>query len=65
MCISSPDVPSIPERQASKLPDGGATASRADLLAKRKRGLYASILTSPQGTLGAANVSGVTGATLG
>jgi hypothetical protein len=65
MCISSPAAPSIPDRQATKLPDMGATADRSSLLARRRRGLYASILTSPQGALGTANVSGVTGATLG
>lgn len=67
MCISAkaPDVPTIPERQATKLPDMGATADRTGLMARRRRGLYASILTSPQGALGTANVSGVTGATLG
>ncbi|ODP39265.1 hypothetical protein [Sphingomonas turrisvirgatae] len=67
MCVSAkaPDVPSIPERQATKLPDQGATAGRSDAMARRRRGLYASILTSPQGALGAANVSGISGATLG
>jgi hypothetical protein len=64
MCISTPDVPNIPERQAVKLPSDSA-GDRAGLAARRRRGLYASILTSPQGALGSANVSGVSGATLG
>lgn len=34
-------------------------------MARRRRGLYASILTSPTGALGNANVSGVAGSTLG
>jgi hypothetical protein len=62
--MSTPDVPAIPERQPVKLPDGGADA-RTALIAKRRRGLYASILTSPQGVLGNPNVSGISGATLG
>lgn len=68
MCVSAPKapaVPPIPERQSVRLPDNGATAARSDMMAKRRRGLYASILTSPQGALGSANISGVTGATLG
>jgi hypothetical protein len=67
MCISAkaPEVPSIPERQSVRLPDNGATAARSDILSKRRRGLYASILTTPNGALGAANISGTTGATLG
>jgi hypothetical protein len=56
MCIGvgkTPDVPKIPERQATKLPDNGSTAANADLAAKRRRGLYASIMTSAQGAAGA------------
>lgn len=65
MCISTPKVPTLPERQAVQLPDNGAPEARLNLLARRRRGLYASILTSPQGALGNAHVSGVSGATLG
>jgi hypothetical protein len=67
MCVSAkaPDVPAIPERQSVRLPDNGATQARSDASARRRRGLYASILTSPQGALGSANLSGVSGATLG
>lgn len=54
MCMpKAPDVPSIPERQPTKLPDNGSVAGMADLITKRRRGLYASIYTSPQGTMGA------------
>ena len=65
MCISSPKVPQMPERQATKLPDMGSSAAASDLNARRRRGLYASILTSGQGALGNANVSSPAGATLG
>lgn len=65
MCISTPKVPQMPERQASKLPDMGSTGERSDMAARRRRGLYASILTSGQGALGNANVSSPAGATLG
>ncbi|WP_084238678.1 hypothetical protein [Sphingomonas asaccharolytica] len=52
MCISTPktpDVPTIPERQPTKLPDNGATAGVVDQNARRRRGLYASVFTNPQG----------------
>lgn len=60
MCVSkpkAPKVPSIPERQPFKLPDGGATMERSDSNAKRRRALMATILTSPQGVLGAATTT--------
>lgn len=60
MCTSTPDVPTMPERQATKLPDSGSTANNSDAAAKRRRGLYASILTSPQGTMGAPTTSATT-----
>ena len=65
MCISTPPIPTPPERQETQLPDDGATQPGVDAMAKRRRGLYASVLTSPQGVLGSANVSGISGATLG
>ena len=46
MCMGAPktpDVPTIPERQATKLPDNGSTAAASDLMARRRRGFYASI----------------------
>lgn len=66
MCISAPkapDVPTIPERQAAKLPDNGSTAPRADETARRRRALMATILTSPGGALGTPSTTslGVTG----
>lgn len=65
MCVGTPkvpEVPSIPERQPQKLPDGGATADRADFNAKRRRALMATILTSPTGVLGSPNLTGLGGA---
>ncbi len=52
MCVSgkAPDVPTIPERQAVKAPDKGATLDTVSDRAKRRRGMMASILTSAQGT---------------
>lgn len=55
MCIgmpSPPPPPVIPERQQQRLPDGGQNPDRADLLARRRRGMSAMILTGPSGTLG-------------
>lgn len=50
MCIgSTPDVPTVPERQASKLPDGGSTSSRTQDSLKRRRALMATVLTGPGG----------------
>jgi hypothetical protein len=56
MCVSSPkvqtpDMPVIPERQPTKLPDNGSTAASTALDQKRRRGMYAAILTN-QSTLG-------------
>lgn len=51
MCIGAPkvpDVPSPPERQVGKLPDGGSSADRSDFNAKRRRALMATII-APQG----------------
>lgn len=56
MCISTPkapDVPAVAERQPTKLPDNGSTSGVVDQTARRRRGLYASIFTSAQGTMGA------------
>jgi hypothetical protein len=56
MCISTPKAPDVPppaQRQEMKLPDNGSTAGVADQNARRRRGLYASIFTSAQGTMGA------------
>ncbi|MEG3148567.1 hypothetical protein U1769_01625 [Sphingomonas sp. ZT3P38] len=44
MCSPKPPKPqSIPERQALKLPDGGATAPRVDDDIRRRRALMASV----------------------
>ena len=54
MCVGTPrvpEVPAIPERQPTKLPDDGGTAASTSLDQKRRRGMYAAILTN-QGTLG-------------
>lgn len=64
MCIggSPPDPPTVPERQAQKLPDNGSTAGRTDDTLKRRRAMMATVLTSPTG-LGAP--PSVTSSTLG
>lgn len=54
MCMTkAPEVQSVPERQAAKLPDGGDTAARTSDTAARRRALMATVLTGPQGTMGA------------
>lgn len=46
MCTPKPPEPvSIPERQALKLPDGGATAPRADDEIRRRRAMMATAVT--------------------
>lgn len=68
MCMSgpAPEMPAVPERQAAKLPDGGSMVNSNTQMAARRRALMATILTSPNGTMGAPSVSGAgTKATLG
>lgn len=51
MCSPKPPKPqSIPERQALKLPDGGATAPRIDDDIRRRRALMASVFNGILGT---------------
>lgn len=54
--MSTPDVPSIPERQAAKLPDQGA-GDGASGNSKFRKALLAGLITSPQGVLGSPAVS--------
>jgi hypothetical protein len=50
MC-STPTIPTVPERQASKLPDSGASAA-ATGSNNWRRAMLAGMVTSPQGVLG-------------
>ena len=56
MCMSTPDIPAVPERQAAKLPDNGAPAGATDLT-RRRRAIMAGLMTTPQGVLGSPAVS--------
>lgn len=60
MCVggSTPDLPTLPERQAAKLPDGGSTANADVQQRARRRALMATVLTSPSGTMGAPATTG-------
>ncbi len=59
MCTpKAPDVPSVPERQAMKLPDEGLDLTKDT--SKRRRAIMAGIITSPQGALGNPTVSSPT-----
>ena len=60
MCTSMPDIPTVPERQAAKLPDAGAPADAASGRAKWRKAIMAGLVTSPNGVLGAPNVSKAT-----
>lgn len=65
MCFfSTPNIPTPPspaDRQAIKLPDGGATSNRMDDIARRRRALSATAFT---GALGLGSPS-TTSTTLG
>jgi hypothetical protein len=56
MCTSTPDVPTVPERQAVKLPDSGAPEGALDN-GRRRRAILAGLITSPQGVLGAPSIA--------
>jgi hypothetical protein len=53
MCFfSAPKVPKAPvaaDRQAVRLPDGGATSNRADDIARRRRAMAATSFTGALG----------------
>lgn len=54
MCTpKAPDMPTMPERQAMKLPDEGLDLTKDS--SKRRRAIMAGIITSPQGALGSPN----------
>ena len=48
ICTSTPDVPTVPERQPVKLPDEGSPATTDDFR-KRRRAIIAGLMTSPEG----------------
>lgn len=56
MCTSAPDIPSVPERQAAKLPDAGAPATATNNN-RFRRALMAGLITSPQGVLGSPTIA--------
>lgn len=53
MCMpKTPDVPTVPERQAARLPDSGASEDAGRARDKWRKAIMAGIVTSPQGVLG-------------
>ena len=50
MC-SAPDMPTVPERQVTKLPDQGSKGAGNDT-SRFRRALMAGLVTSPSGVLG-------------
>jgi hypothetical protein len=61
MCTPSiPATPSTPERQATQLPDQGATTGTDNSKTQLRRAVMASISTSAQGALGTPNVGAPT-----
>jgi hypothetical protein len=57
MCLSSPDVPEVPERQAARTPAKSAV-ERSEDKAKRRMAMAATMLTGSRGTLGAPATTG-------
>ena len=56
MCISKPKVPAVrtpATMQPAKLPDEGSTAAETDLTSARRRALMATVMTTPNGVIGA------------
>lgn len=66
MCLlaKAPKVPMLPERQAVQVPKD-PSLQRTDLNARRRRGMWAAVMTSPQGATGPLNVTGTGAQTLG
>ena len=64
MCVfpKTPKVPVTPERQAIQTPQD-AVANRASANARRRRGFWSTIMTSPQGAPGKPKVTGASGTT--
>lgn len=60
MCGGSPDVPTVPERQAARMPDGGNLDQRSSDQRRRRFAYAASVLTSPQGVLGQPSTTATT-----
>lgn len=68
MCIglpSAPKVPTAPERQAQQVPQDMTQNRSSDLYKRRRRGLWASIFTSPAGVSGPPTVTGTSGGVTG
>ena len=63
MCVfpKVPTIPQLPERQAVQAPQEPMLNGKS--LSRRRRGFWASIMTSPQGASGAPTVTGVSGTT--
>jgi hypothetical protein len=66
MCVipKAPKMPVIPERQAVQVPND-PTSQRTGINARMRRGLYASIMTGPQGVAGPPKVTGTGAGVLG
>ena len=59
MCVlpKAPKIPQVPERQAVQAP-ADPIDTRVGLNARKRRGMWASIMTSPRGVSGAPSVTG-------
>lgn len=56
--IKPPKIPPMVERQAMQAPDDPVDR-RAGLNARRRRGMWAAIMTGPRGILGSPKVTGL------
>ena len=58
MCMGTPDVPTVPERQAARAPNGDAGMRMSDR-DKRRRGYAAAMIAPAAGAAATTNVLGV------
>lgn len=67
MCVlpKAPKIPPQVERQAMQVPQEWAGSRAGGLNARRRRGLWASIMTSPKGIAGPPTVTGVSSGLMG
>lgn len=57
MCVSTPKVPTVPERQAAKSPDSADQAGRSDDRARRRMAMAAAMMRGAGGLGGAPRVT--------
>lgn len=65
MCLGAPKIPKTPPPAQFQQMQAPKDITRPDNTRRRRRGLYASIFTGPQGIAGSPSVTGSTGGLTG